>query len=160
MHESFEKVIEGLNLMDPSQVKSNGARRFRETVEVPLAAALGLKVPKGPADIENVYVTWVAADNNIDNRMWQVQNKLLKSQDCRVAIAICNEAIALNAMWRQSAAVLSEVAPYLNASNFTGIVIIATNDDRKTFRLARKILLRGAALSEARSWNRCGPTET
>lgn len=148
MDQSFEGVLHGLNAMDPDQVKSNGQRRFREAVEVPLARALGLRVPENGSDLENVYVTWVADTNNIDNRMWQVQNKLLKGQDCRVAIAICNASIADNPMWMQSAKVLSEVAPYLNASNFVGIVIVVTGDDRQTFQVKKKILLRGAALSD------------
>jgi len=148
MDQSFEVVIRELNAMDPERVKSNGQRRFREAVEVPIAGVLGLRVPESGSDLENVYVTWVADTNNIDNRMWQVQNKLLKAQDCRIAIAICNDSIADNPMWMQSAKVLSEVAPYLSASNFVGVVIVATSDDRQTFEVKKKILLRGAALSD------------
>lgn len=147
MHVVVEQIIASLDAIDPERIKSNAMRRFREAIEVPLTSLLGLHVPTNARDIENVYVTWVDAQNNIDNRMWQVQNKLLKNMYPRIAVGLCSEDISQDTMWVESARNLSRIAPYLSRHNFEGLLLLSTADERETFQPRRLILLKGGHLA-------------
>lgn len=147
MDQVIVDLIDAVNAMAPDEISGKGARRFLNAIEVPLSAHLGLHVPRSKQDLENVYVTWVEAQNNIDNRLWQVQNKLMKGMNPRIAVALCSAGIAEDAMWLDSAKNLSRVAPYLSTNNFDGLLLLATDDGRETFTPKRLILLRGSRIA-------------
>lgn len=147
MDAAFQQMLANIDSMSQADINSNAQRRFLHAVEVPLATALSLMVPTAPSDRENVYVTWVADSNNIDNRMWQVQNKLDRGQDPRIAVALCKGAIAQDNMWLTSVRKLSLISPYLSDNSFEGVIIVATDDDRATFDIRRVLLLEGGHVS-------------
>lgn len=141
-------VLNALVGMDPAKINGKAARRFFNEIEVPFSDLLGLPAPvKGRAEAEHIYTTFVGDANNIDNRAWQIQNKLLKRVDTRFAVALCNDEIANNEMWLKSAAILSSLATPRDKPNlFEGILILSTSDGRATFNPRRLLLLKGGTL--------------
>ncbi len=146
MDQVISDIAANLAQIPHDQINGRGQRRFRDAIEIPLTAYLGLEQPSGTC--ENVYVTWVDASNNIDNRLWQTQNKLIRGNDPRIAVALCPSNITADRMWEESARNLSRLAPYLNENNFEGLVIFATPDDRVSWIPSRLVLLRGGGIAE------------
>lgn len=148
MDQVVSEVVAALNAMHPNDVNGKGQRRFFDQIEIPMARHLGLDVPSSKQDPENVYVTWVDSANNIDNRLWQVQNKLMKGMSPRIAIALCSDRIVDDRMWLESARNLSRFAPYMSSYNFEGLALFSTDDDRQSFAPRRLILLRGGTIGK------------
>jgi hypothetical protein len=135
--------------MDPDKINGKGSRRFFDEIEVPVSDLLELPEPnkKKRDEIEHIATTFVGDSNNIDNRTWQIQSKLLKRFDPRFAVALCNDEITNDAMWLKSATILSSLAtPRDKPNNFEGLLILSTSDGRKTFTPRRLLLLEGGNL--------------
>ena len=147
MDDLMVRLVDGLDAMPPDAVNARSERRFIAQVEAPLAELLGLRIPEKKQDPENVYVTWIGDSNNIDNRLWQVQNKILRGRDPLIAVALCPERITDDHMFLATAKNQTDFSQTMGRETFQGVIVVSTPDDRRTFRIHRLILMEGGSFT-------------
>lgn len=157
MDPTIRDMLAGINSLDRSRLNARVERRFLDAIERPLAELLGLPLPVNrQRETEAIYVTYIGASNNIDNRLWQAQNKMLIGLQPRLAVALCPESIVNDHMFEFTSERLTRLARREGLPEFQGVLIVAKDCDDPVaddgvFSIARLVVLDGAPFGEVLS---------
>lgn len=123
-------MLDKINSLDPSVLNKRVERRFLEPIEVPMCELLHLPAPQKKDKLsERVYTTYIGTSNNIDNRLWQAQNKMLNQLEPQLAVALCPDNLVQDRMFRLTAQRLTRLSLQLGLPQFQGVLILSSSSD-------------------------------